>query len=119
MFEHLPASTRVLLFIGAGIAFAAALAPLPFFDKADVASSGAAPAERAPAEHALVNGAAAAEIRLEDGKTYKAEVVTTDPNALRWALPSTTELRDRFGACAARCSRSGSAPGQQAAGAEG
>jgi hypothetical protein len=74
MFEHLPASTRVLLFIGAGIALAAALAPLPFFDKADVASSGAAPAERAPAEHALVNGTAAAEIRLEDGKTYKAEV---------------------------------------------
>jgi serine protease Do len=152
MFEHLPASTRILRVSGAGIALTAALATSqPFFDKADVASSGAAPAERVlPAEpagvagpqdvakvaeqvkpaviavisHAIenavvapplpgqdrqkhpyrfgisqgsgflitadgyavtndhvVNGSAAAEIKLDDGKTYKARVVATDPTS--------------------------------------
>ena len=150
MLEHLPASTRILLGSGAGIALAAALATSqPFFDKADVAS-GAAPAERGLAEPAgvsgpqdvakvaeqvkpaviavishavenavvapplpgqdmqkrpyrsdtsqgsgffitadgyavtnnhVVNGSAAAEIRLDDGKTYKARVVATDPTS--------------------------------------
>jgi S1-C subfamily serine protease len=57
MFEHLPTSTRILLVSGAGIALAAALATSqPFFDKADVASSGAAPAESAPTEPAGVAG---------------------------------------------------------------
>jgi serine protease Do len=151
MFEHLPASTRILLVSGAGIALAAALATSqPFFDKADLASSGAAPAAGEPAEAAgvagpqdvakvaervkpaviavishavenavvapplqgqdirkqpyrfgtsqgsgffitadgyavtnnhVVNGSAAAEIRLDDGKTYKARVVATDPTS--------------------------------------
>jgi len=151
MLEPLEASTRILLVSAAGIAVAAALATLQFsFDKADVASSGAAPAEHAPAEptgvagpqdvakvaekvkpaviavishvaenavvapplpgqdmhkHAyrfgtsqgsgffitadgyavtnnhVVNGSAAAEIRLDDGKAYKARVVATDPTS--------------------------------------
>jgi serine protease Do len=151
MFEHLPTSTRILLVSGAGIAFAAAFATSqPFFDKADVASSGAAPAERAPAEpdgiaapqdvariaeqvkpaviavishvienavvapplpgqdmkkhpyrfdisqgsgffitadgyavtnNHVVDGSAAAEIRLDDGKIFKASVVATDPTS--------------------------------------
>jgi S1-C subfamily serine protease len=149
MFEHLSASTRILLVSGAGVALAAALATSqPFFDKVDVASSGAAPVERAPAEPAsvagpqevakiaeqvkpaaiavishivanavvapqmpgmqknpyrfgtsegsgffitadgyavtndhVVNGSAAAEIRLDDGKTYKARVVASDPTS--------------------------------------
>ncbi|HKD27243.1 MAG TPA: trypsin-like peptidase domain-containing protein, partial [Xanthobacteraceae bacterium] len=151
MFEHLPASTRILLVSGTGIAVAAALATSPFFfDKAHVAYFGAAPAEHAPAEPAgvagpqdvakvaekvkpaviavishvaensvvapplpgqdiqkhayrfgtaqgsgffitadgyavtnnhVVNGGAAAEIRLDDGKTYKARIVATDPTS--------------------------------------
>jgi serine protease Do len=151
MFEHLPASTRILLVSGAGIALAAALATSQsFFGRADMAFSGAAPAERAPAELAgvagpqdaakvaeqvkpaviavisrvvenavvapplpgqdiqkrpyrfdtsqgsgffisgdgyavtnnhVVNGSAATEIRLDDGKAYKARVVATDPTS--------------------------------------